>query len=479
MKIKVLFDRFAQIAAEIVSPDSQKAANTAGPSAATTRFTFLPVGFHGDRYLLDVVDALAQDVDMFVETGTNVGSTLAYFARKHPHIPCLSCEPDLEAFQHAQKNVSDLTNITLYNQTSQQFLETLREKHGDIFKKKVLFWLDAHGYGFQWPLKEELAFISGNFLQALILIDDFKVPGREMFGYDEYQGQICSYEYIKDALNPARTYKVYYPNYTEHTSLHHPLRGWGLIAYHQEQGLRLPERIQGNIRLSTSEENSPPSYGKMAVRDRLGEIKSRITNPQPLIIDGGANLGSITDALLGYYPSAIIHAFEPIPHLADALRAKYAHRPNVVTHAKALGAEPKTLTFHQLNSIDSSSFLTPSAIKKKYHGQKVAVSNELTVEQVRVDDMVDGDIDILKLDLQGYELEALKGAERSLPSTKLVLIEVEFVPLYENQPLFGDIDVFLRERGFFLLNLYELWTHPDGQLTSGDAIYLNSRYFKP
>jgi FkbM family methyltransferase len=243
--------------------------------------------------------------------------------------------------------------------------------------------------------------------------------------------------------------------------------------------LQFLSRLKTALRVIRGEENFPPSYGKMAVRDRLGEIKSRITSHQPLIIDGGANLGSVTDALLGYYPSAAIHAFEPIPQLADALRVKYAHCPHIVVHAKALGAEPKTLTFHQLNNIDSSSFLTPSAIQKKYHGQKVAISNELAVEQVRLDDMVDGDIDILKLDLQGYELEALKGAERSLPSTKLILIEVEFVPLYENQPLFGDIDVFLRERGFFLLNLYELWTHPDGQLTSGDAIYLNTRYFKP
>lgn len=224
-------------------------------STATSRFKFLPVGFHGDRYLLDVVDALAQDAEVFVETGTNVGSTLAYFARTYPHIPCLSCEPDAEAFQHARKNVSGLPNIKLYNQTSQQFLETLREKHGDIFQKKVLFWLDAHGYGFQWPLKEELAFISGNFPHAFILIDDFKVPGQEMFGYDEYQGQICSYEYVKNALDPARMYKVYYPNYTEHTSPHHPLRGWGLIEYGQEQVLRLPERVRKNIRLSTPEEN--------------------------------------------------------------------------------------------------------------------------------------------------------------------------------------------------------------------------------
>lgn len=251
MKMKILFKRLFETMVGTFLPSSENVATNDKLPAVTTRFAFLPVGFHGDRYLLDIVDALAQDAEVFVETGTNVGSTLAYFARKYPNIPCLSCEPDAEAFQHARKNVSGLPNITLYNQTSQQFLETLREKHGDIFQKKALFWLDAHGYGFQWPLKEELAFISGNFAHALILIDDFKVPGQEMFGYDEYQGQICSYEYVKNALDTARMYKVYYPNYTEHTSPHHPLRGWGLIEYGQEQGLRLPERMQGKICLST------------------------------------------------------------------------------------------------------------------------------------------------------------------------------------------------------------------------------------
>jgi hypothetical protein len=59
----------------------------------------------------------------------------------------------------------------------------------------------------------------------------------------------------------------------------------------------------------------------------------------------------------------------------------------------------------------------------------------------------------------------------------VITTEVEFVPLYEGQPLFGDIDVFLRQHGFKLLNLYDLWTQEDGQLTAGDAVYLNTRYF--
>lgn len=101
------------------------------------------------------------------------------------------------------------------------------------------------------------------------------------------------------------------------------------------------------------------------------------------------------------------------------------------------------------------------------------------VLQVRLEDVMQGnnEIDLLKLDLQGYELEALKGCGRLLERIKIITIEIEFVALYDGQPLFGDIDVFLRAHEFRMLNLYELYTQPDGQLTAGDAVYLNSKYY--
>jgi hypothetical protein len=105
------------------------------------------------------------------------------------------------------------------------------------------------------------------------------------------------------------------------------------------------------------------------------------------------------------------------------------------------------------------------------------VAQIVDVPMVRIDGVLNQEVDILKLDLQGYELEALRGATNLLPRIKTITTEVEFVPLYDGQPLFGDIDCFLRQSGFRLLNLYELWTHPDGQLTAGDAIYLNTHYF--
>jgi len=223
----------------------------------------------------------------------------------------------------------------------------------------------------------------------------------------------------------------------------------------------------------------PQPFGRMAARDRFADIKTRLAIESPTIIDGGANNGSTTESLLQQYKSPVIHAFEPIPELVDMLKQKFSGCSNVTVHGAALGAEAKTVRFNVVNNLVSSSVLTPSALNKGIHGEKMDVRQVVEVQQVRlVDAMRDyREIDLLKLDLQGYEMEALKGCGRLLERTRIITTEIEFVALYDGQPLFGDIDVFLRAQGFRLLNLYELYTHPGGQLTAGDAVYLNSRYF--
>ncbi|MGD0981213.1 MAG: FkbM family methyltransferase [Solirubrobacteraceae bacterium] len=67
-------------------------------------------------------------------------------------------------------------------------------------------------------------------------------------------------------------------------------------------------------------------------------------------------------------------------------------------------------------------------------------------------------IDVLKEDVQGAELDVLRGAEVSLRSVRALELEVEFESLYVGQPLFGDVDNFLRERGFSLWRLRDV-TH--------------------
>ena len=208
-------------------------------------YQFQDIGFHGDHYLLALVDDIAtrERVDYFIETGTNVGSSLVHFAKRHPQINALSCEQDAEACRRAREHARGLENAEIYNLASKDFLKLLAKRPG-LFEKRCLFWLDAHGYGFEWPLREEVRFIANNFATAYVMIDDFKVPGLDCFRYDEYQSQVCSYDYIRESLG-SRPHQLFGPRYTDRTSKHHPLVGWGLIVLGTEY--EAPPALQGRM----------------------------------------------------------------------------------------------------------------------------------------------------------------------------------------------------------------------------------------
>ncbi len=78
-----------------------------------------------------------------------------------------------------------------------------------------------------------------------------------------------------------------------------------------------------------------------------------------------------------------------------------------------------------------------------------AVIDELDVATHRLDDIAEiGELDLLKIDIQGGELMALTNGRRTLEDAVAVQTEVSFVPLYEHQPVFGEVDLELRSQGF-------------------------------
>ncbi len=81
------------------------------------------------------------------------------------------------------------------------------------------------------------------------------------------------------------------------------------------------------------------------------------------------------------------------------------------------------------------------------------------------------EIDFLKLDVQEAELDILQGAEKALQSVRMLEVEVEFNPIYQGAPLFGDVDRFLRQRGFSLWRMknYCHYSLPDKNLQSVTA----------
>ena len=83
-------------------------------------------------------------------------------------------------------------------------------------------------------------------------------------------------------------------------------------------------------------------------------------------------------------------------------------------------------------------------------GSNFEIVSQENVQTHKVDEVDEiPKFDHLKIDVQGAELDVLRGSVEKLKCCVAAEIEVEFLPLYENQPLFGEVEAFMREQGFF------------------------------
>jgi FkbM family methyltransferase len=152
----------------------------------------------------------------------------------------------------------------------------------------------------------------------------------------------------------------------------------------------------------------------------------------------------------------------------------------------ALGQAVGSAVLYKTADPGSSSLLRPneSLVSKFEYGQYLKVVGTLDVQLTTLDAFCRGEgvhPDCLKIDTQGTELAILAGGAQTLDRTGVVELEVEFAPLYVDQPLFADIDAFMRARGFVLLGIRRTYwrrlagaNSPNplgGQLMHGDALY--------
>lgn len=203
---------------------------------------------------------------------------------------------------------------------------------------------------------------------------------------------------------------------------------------------------------------------------------ARALQPQ-IVYDIGANVGTWTKLAIAAIPGAAVHVFEPLPIHLESLRRALGALSQVSIHPIALGAASGEAAFHVLNASDASSFL-PLTDSGARDWDLVEQTVE-TIQIKRLDDLVTANVlplpDLMKLDVQGFELQVLSGATQCLRSASAVITEVSFVEIYQGQPLFADIVAFLKDHGF-LAQAFGFRT-PTGQLIKqADVLFLAERF---
>ncbi len=155
--------------------------------------------------------------------------------------------------------------------------------------------------------------------------------------------------------------------------------------------------------------------------------------------------------LLDVFPASSVVGVELDARLCEELN-RHA-RARVRYYAAAIGrAEEKRLLYQTAHPMCTSLYRPDERYSDLYHDLESArlkcVAEIATVSLDKfVADNALGAIDFLKIDVQGAELDVFTGGTQALRSALLIVSEVEFVPLYEKQPLFGDVAACLRARG--------------------------------
>ncbi len=198
------------------------------------------------------------------------------------------------------------------------------------------------------------------------------------------------------------------------------------------------------------------------------------------ILDVGAHEGHTAIRLVDVFPKASIHCFEPFDGSFQALSQVAASRPRIRTYKCALADSVGKQVLHMNKFSATNSLLANSPTASEFvQGDWMDVSGTSQVEAITLDAWCEKEnisfIDLLKMDVQGFENRVLAGGEGMLAEGKVaaVLAEVLFAPLYQDQCFFHDIYARMWNLGFRLAGTYELSRTSSQYLSWCDALFIH------
>ena len=221
------------------------------------------------------------------------------------------------------------------------------------------------------------------------------------------------------------------------------------------------------------------SIKKTSFKEDTFLIQKEIVGTKSLtIFDVGANRGQVTSEYLNLFPNATIYAFEPFPDSFNFLKSRFTGNSKVQMFEKAVTSSAGIKEFFVNKNVDTNSLLKPQKTGLS-SDEQVKNMKTIKVEGVILDEFCKLNkikhIDILKMDIQGGEYDALKGLHDMLSKSAIDLIYTEtyFVEQYEKQPLFHNVSKLLFQYGYRLQDIYNP-IYGDGKIAWADVIFIKN-----
>ena len=198
------------------------------------------------------------------------------------------------------------------------------------------------------------------------------------------------------------------------------------------------------------------SYLFSSVSNEKKLLKNIFDNKKIFYVDIGTNEGNYVGFLSNILNMRRIVTFEPIKKLNEKIRERYSNL-KIDNFNYALSNKKGTRTFYQYNISSQSSFYEQNNLFKSLK----KLNKKIKIKTIKFDDFFNKNqvIDFCKIDVQGEEMNVLKGMKKNLNNKKIKLIKVElsFIERYQDvKPNFYDIIGFLNKYKYKLISISKI-----------------------
>ncbi|WP_050995743.1 FkbM family methyltransferase [Bradyrhizobium genomosp. III] len=199
------------------------------------------------------------------------------------------------------------------------------------------------------------------------------------------------------------------------------------------------------------------------------------------IVDIGANVGQFALFARERFPSAKIFSFEPLDDCWDIFKRLFQSSDNVRLYPYAVAANDGEASLNVTTAKDSSSILAPSATQVEVFGTAIEHTKKIEVRRLgsvlRNEDITGPAL--LKIDVQGFELDVLQGCEELLSLFDAVYVEASYLELYCGQALVTDVIEFLRKHDFDVRGVFNQHIDPSRGPLQADFLFQRRRKTDP
>lgn len=431
----------------------------------------------------------------FIETGTYMGETSIWASTLFKNVFTIEVNPELS--QAAVRRAKGKDNISFICGDSSLMLK-------DISKNLTgtsLYWLDGHWCGGvskltgECPLMTELNSILSRD-EDIVLIDD----ARFFMSIVPQPHDPEEWPRIDQVIS---LLKIKYP-------AHEIIIEYDII-------MCLPKRIflavqndvrRGSLKVGKNVDNSEVLHVNV-VRSALKKVFSlcrfmmytikKLVKKNPdnfpiaspayptildslavnTLIDIGASVGDFINQMLERNNKLRVIAFEPVPEVYKLLSARYTDYPNFTAYNLALGDKDGEVDFYA-NEYTYSSSVLPMSDAHINEFPYTRNANLINVAISRLDTLINASNlnkpILVKVDVQGFEKQVIAGGKELLSYVDYIIIEVSFVELYDNQPLFDEINLQMNHLDFLYNgNIEQLISKKTGSVLQADALYVKRK----